>query len=620
MKLGKILFFGFFIFVSFSGFSQFEDSLGMPLYLDTEENVAFDQCEEEEFQKVNLNAADLSPLLTLPFVSFLDIQSILNYRKLNGSFRHPLELFQVSGISEVTKNLLYNKIEVKSPEWKSVDLSERKHVLSVRWKRMFRDDASSYSPWSQLYRYMGSYSHHWNWGMMIAKDPEEQWKNVEYLFKSGFIQWSSVSGKWKVIVGDYAARWGQGLTMQGGFLSRPGFQLASLIQGGSDIRPYTSTIENLKKRGVVLKYKTEFHSLLIGGSQRWWHGSVDTLGIMHESSNTIFSDSSAMSHWRKGKDWSCFVFDNWRVGSHRLGIGMLQTYQNSSESNIHLSSNRFYCLDWNLQKDNRHLFLESKIWNQQIQWIQGGMIQMHPQFSLGWRTEGNIEAKNRTFLVMNHRVQTEWQWNQRGSSYFGVSQSKVMNPTIDLCSWQQQAFVQVNWTPRRYHHWYYRGQWVNGQEWSALEILLKRRDYKRWIHRWDGQWKINDVCGFHYRVEYCLDTRFEDQSGYGFFEFDFHPMEQPFQLVFRYLYFHCQEWEMRRYVQERSVTGSYYLPVLYGTGSRFYFFVKCNFKRVNFQLKWGDFNFDQRDVFHRWSMNQRSEKRTTVDVRISYEW
>mgnify|MGYP003844470417 CR=1 FL=1 len=115
--------------MSVSGFSQFEDSLGMPLYLDTEENVAFDQCEEEEFQKVNLNAADLSPLLTLPFVSFLDIQSILNYRKLNGSFRHPLELFQVSGISEVTKNLLYNKIEVKSPEWKTVDLSERKHVF-----------------------------------------------------------------------------------------------------------------------------------------------------------------------------------------------------------------------------------------------------------------------------------------------------------------------------------------------------------------------------------------------------------------------------------------------------------------------------------------------------------
>jgi hypothetical protein len=135
------------------------------------------------------------------------------------------------------------------------------------------------------------------------------------------------------------------------------------------------------------------------------------------------------------------------------------------------------------------------------------------------------------------------------------------------------------------------------------------------IHRWDGQWKINEACGFHHRVEYCSDTRFEEQSGYGFFEFDFHPMEQPFQLVFRYLYFHCQDWEMRRYVQERSVSGSYYLPVLYGTGSRVYLLFKLKLNQWNLQLKIGGYQFLSRE-----DMNQLGQKRTTIDFAIFYEW
>jgi hypothetical protein len=295
---------------------------------------------------------------------------------------------------------------------------------------------------------MGSSTHHWKWGIMVSKDPGEQWSNYEYLFKSGFLQWSSTTEKWKLIVGDYSVRWGQGLTMQGGFLSRPGFQLVSLIQGGVDIRPYTSTIESLQRRGVVLKYKAEFHSILIGGSRRWLHGNIDTLGFLHESSNTVFSDTADMSHWRKGKEWSCFVFDNWRLGSHRFGVGMVQTVLSSSESNIKYHRDRVYCFDWNQQKDNRHLFFESKMWDQQIQWIQGSMIQLHPQFGLGWRTDGNADVFQTMDWVMNHRVQSEWQWNQRWSLYFGIAQSREVNPTLDRSFWQRQGFIRItedNW-------------------------------------------------------------------------------------------------------------------------------------------------------------------------------
>jgi hypothetical protein len=121
------------------------------------------------------------------------------------------------------------------------------------------------------------------------------------------------------------------------------------------------------------------------------------------------------------------------------------------------------------------------------------------------------------------------------------------------------------------------------QQWQEGAIVYDSRYFKQLIHRLDGQWKVNDYCVIHQRIEKAIDSRFSAQSGYAFLEADIHPMSAPIQFIVRYLYFDSQEWEMRRYVQERGVTGSYLLSQLYGTGSRGYFILK--WKKENFQIQ-----------------------------------
>jgi hypothetical protein len=585
MSAIKGFLFLFFHFGWITMMAQSEDSLAMPLILDREENVAYDQIPDQLGKRYNLNAIDLSQMLELPFVTFLDVQCILNYRHRHGKFIHPLELFQIPGISEQTKSQLYPHIEVHS-EWGMSGQGKAQHVLSVRWKRYSNFNlprTKGLAPWSELYRYSGVVSPAWKWGMLVTKDPGETWKRMPYLFKSGFVQWTSFTGKWKVIAGDFTAKWGQGLSIQGGFLNRPSFQMVSLIQGPSDIRPYTSTLENLRNQGVVLKYKGRVHSSLIGCSHRWLHGKLDSTGYFRESSTTVFSDSSSLKIWRKGQDFSIFVLDNWKFKTHNIGGGVVRTFDPSKFSWRKTTGAYTYCFEWNQQKDNRHVFLEGRVNVASWQWVQGGLIQLHPKFSLGWRSDGTWNSLNGKTVSSDFRVQGEWLWNEQWGLYWGVSSRKRIESKIALSFLENQHFLQLNWTPRRHHKWYYRILLEKEQQWQEGAIVYDSRYFKQLIHRLDGQWKVNDYCVIHQRIEKAIDSRFSAQSGYAFLEADIHPMSAPIQFIVRYLYFDSQEWEMRRYVQERGVTGSYLLSQLYGTGSRGYFILK--WKKENFQIQ-----------------------------------
>jgi hypothetical protein len=325
-----------------------------------------------------------------------------------------------------------------------------------------------------------------------------------------------------------------------------------------------------------------------------------------------------MSTWRKGQEVSVFILENWKFKTHQIGAGVVRTMDANKFLWNPDSKDDIYCLEWSQQKNNRHVFFESNFNSGLWQWIQGGLVQLHPQFSMGWRLDGEYGG-NGALLSHGVRLQGEWLWSERWGSYWGVSKRKSNESNLGLLL-EDQHFFQLNWNPKRYQKWYYRVLFERDEEWVDAIAVRERRDFYRWVHRFDGQWKVNDHCVIHQRLERAVDSRLSSQSGYAFIEADVHPMSGQFQLIVRYLYFDSQEWDLRRYVQERGVTGSFYMPVLYGTGTRYYFLLKYSMKAWKFQIKWGEFRYDQRSESQRWSENRLGDCKKNLEISFFYEW
>ena len=72
--------------------------------------AALPPAQEAEGERVNINAADLETLMTLPNIGQVRGQAIIEYRTVNGPFRYPEELIYVSGIGEKTLEELLDLI------------------------------------------------------------------------------------------------------------------------------------------------------------------------------------------------------------------------------------------------------------------------------------------------------------------------------------------------------------------------------------------------------------------------------------------------------------------------------------------------------------------------------
>jgi Helix-hairpin-helix motif len=225
---------------------------------------------------INLNSATEEQLQSLLVLNSAQIFDFLHYRKEHGPLFSLYELQVIPSFSESTVRLLAPFVLVedqKQTGWKGLlgrVVREKNNYYVARIERTletragFRDDASTSSQYlgsaTKLYnRFRVSSIGDFSFGFTAEKDAGEkmQWRPGNNQFGFDFLSLhGQVQNKGKIknlIVGDYQAQFGQGLTLGGGFGMGKGSEtITALRRSNLGFVPYTSVAEFGFFRGAAM--------------------------------------------------------------------------------------------------------------------------------------------------------------------------------------------------------------------------------------------------------------------------------------------------------------------------------------------------------------------------------
>jgi hypothetical protein len=220
---------------------------------------------------LNINLASKEQLQELFFLSPVQVKSILSHREENGLFIDVLELQSVPGFDPQTLRWLLNFIVVLPPgELKSISLSKlikkAEHDIMFRFGQVLEKQSgfSSSSLTEGTYtgsamriftRYRYSYSNVLFASINMEKDAGEPLSFSKggrgFDFYSANISYRGNGIVRKVIAGDYALQFGQGLSMWAGAGFGKGANLSTIAKQDVGLRPYSSVNESLFMRGIA---------------------------------------------------------------------------------------------------------------------------------------------------------------------------------------------------------------------------------------------------------------------------------------------------------------------------------------------------------------------------------
>lgn len=203
---------------------------------------------------VAINRAGRGELQRLVLLSDFQIESILDYRATNGNICSAAELSLLYGFDKANVELLAPFITFVAD---GNILRNREHAVELYARAsgdIVEDTSLIGSPHALLLKCRYQY------GKNIAAGFSLQNDMGEYLFRKGYKFMDFYSGylavndcKWlkSLVVGDFSARFGQGLVLWNSFSLNSAVSPEYLSKRGSGIAPYTSSDENNFFRGVA---------------------------------------------------------------------------------------------------------------------------------------------------------------------------------------------------------------------------------------------------------------------------------------------------------------------------------------------------------------------------------
>jgi hypothetical protein len=227
---------------------------------------------------IDLNKATKEQLKELIFLSPIQINEILNHSLENGPFINVFELQSIKSLDVESISLLLYFVKVTLPV-PLQDMTFKKlvqkadHDLMIRMGQILEGQAgfsklantkeANYqgSASRVLTRYRYNYSNTLAASLNMEKDAGEYFfdsgKNKGFDFYSGNISFRGNGIVKKLLVGDYALQFGQGLVMWSGSSFGKGAGISTIAKQDFGLKPYSSVNESMFLRGTsgTFKYK-----------------------------------------------------------------------------------------------------------------------------------------------------------------------------------------------------------------------------------------------------------------------------------------------------------------------------------------------------------------------------
>ena len=299
---------------------------------------------------INLNDATKEELIDLQLLNDFQIQALLYYQSKNKGFASVYELRTIDGfdpdiIQQILPFITVVPIESKRKIRPKNVLKYGRDELIVRHIRTLpasigyetiSDSAQAENPNAKYLgspdrvyaRYRFRYSKTISAGITGEKDPGEEFARGSqqngFDFYSAHLFLQNIGPVDKLAIGDYQLQMGQGLTVWSGFGFRKSpTQTVNIKRYAQQIRPYTSTDENLFLRGAAAVLGSDKIKVTIAYSQKQIDGNLNLqLDTLTGEETVSFSSFQASGMHRLPSELEDKDAIEERILAGRLGVDL----------------------------------------------------------------------------------------------------------------------------------------------------------------------------------------------------------------------------------------------------------------------------------------------------------
>lgn len=273
-------------------------------------------------QPLDINRVSRNDLVSLHLLSEIQIDDFLAYRAQFGAFLSIYELQAIPGwdLEDIRRILPYVRAN-SSLQTRNVKLLhgfyKGENELLLRWGRPVPPNYSSFGAASQVegapnavaLRYRHTFDNRLRFGFTAESDPGEaifRKSNPQgFDFYSFHLFAKDINEHLKVVaLGDYSARFGQGLLLQTGFSPGKSAETVSVVRGGRKINSYAAFGETFFFRGAAATFALNKHIEITAlYSNRHRDGNVLTPDtIDQEYADLVFSSLQTSGYHRTSSE------------------------------------------------------------------------------------------------------------------------------------------------------------------------------------------------------------------------------------------------------------------------------------------------------------------------------
>jgi len=637
------------------------------------------------YSPLDLNTASEEDFNKLIFLTEYQVFSLLNYRKKYGKYTTVYELQYVDGIDPLTLKFLLPFVEVAEDSGqKKMSIGKMltygRHTVMTRYQRLLQEkdgylpiadsiiaenpDKSRYlgSPDKLYFRYNYQYKDKLYYGLTAEKDDGEQFFNgaqkYGFDYYSGHFQINDLGIVKKIIIGDYVAQFGQGLTMWSGMSFGKTTNTANVIKKARGVHKYSSVNESAFLRGqaMTLQFKnftfTEFVSYKpIDGSVS---STEDTVFIEDEQYIANFLETGyhrTPSEIAKRKTINEFISGgNLSWSSEHLRLGATGVYYAFSDSLAPNSqayryfdfsgySNANFGIDYLVTIPKVNIFGETSISpNMGISSINGAVFDLVPEFKMSaiYRyyspdyqalyaqpfSEGN-KPYNESGLFVGFQIFPRKYW--KVEAYYDAWKYTWLRYGVGGPSTGNEYLVQVSHYPKRNLDMYVRFKYETKEKNNSdIEYGVRPLDsYVSAKFRYQINYSPDKQLKLKNRVEVAsYEFNGEQEWGYMVYQdIQYKPQNLPFTFTGRFAIFDTESWDTRIYAYEPDVLYAFSVPAYYSQGSRLVFIVKYSaLDNLDFWFRIANSYYHDKDELGSGLDAIEGKNRTDVKLQVRYKF
>ncbi|MFY9115518.1 MAG: hypothetical protein WBK97_03870 [Bacteroidales bacterium] len=580
------------------------------------EGFSADDLEEMLQTRSSLHAATKEDLELTGFLTPYQVVALLDYRTRYGPFFTWQEVLLIPGFSREDVALLalfftLDKVEKKEKITWTDFRKNGKHTLMMQTATFFprgteyspiteseylKKPNSRYlgKPWYRYGRYDFRLGNKMQWGCVVESDAGER---ALADFISFHVQVKEAGLLKNLIIGDFRARFGQGLLLWNGAQFGKASSIGALCNKEMGLTPYTSRDENQFFRGLAATFGRKAFTVSLLLSHRTLDARVTEEGFTsfdktgYHRTPLELSKKNALKAHVAGINVAVGG-DFWKVGFTANGYGYNRP-DASAVTYYNLHRNRTLPFggvssDISFRWSSFRFFSELAVDLGQAPALLAGIIR--------YGKDGNQQG-----VLLRY-------FSSRYTAAYGTPRGRNSSSSNE---WSLQAAATQS-LPRRWKLdgslWAYRFPFPRylcrtpSYGWDG-RVQIHKKEHRFLVRQQrdlsdKGIWDKTTVSlrtGVDLSENFSLVVRCDGTCGYGkqrdadvggaaYAELEYGNASGTFRGSFRFSVFHTNSWESRLYVYERDVLYGFSIPALYGTGIRSYLNIK--YTPVKFMELW----------------------------------